>query len=119
MPMIDMLCPNGHEYEAFRHPSQVRDCEPCEECGAEAQRIYKLRREHSYEGLSEPLVVFRRPDGTYAVPANRDALKPAEYERVELRTAAEIRQVEKAINREEYEHWNKAQEGKHRLLQEV
>jgi len=117
MPMVDLKCPAGHQYEAFRHPSQVQDVEPCAECGAEAVRIFVCKRPHSYDGLQQPLVVWRRPDGTYAVPAQPDARKPVEYERVELRNVFEIRGVERAIDREEREKFERAQIGKEMLAE--
>jgi hypothetical protein len=115
--MVDLKCPAGHQYEAFRHPSQVQDVEPCAECGAEAVRIFVCKRPHSYDGLQQPLVVWRRPDGTYAVPAQPDARKPVEYERVELRNVFEIRGVERAIDREEREKFERAQIGKEMLAE--
>ena len=117
MPMCDYRCEAGHQYEAFRHPSQVQDVEPCAECGAEAKRIFVAKRPHSYNGLQQPLVVWRRPDGTYAVPAQPDARKPVEYERVELRNAFEIRNVERSIDREEREKFERAQIGKEMLAE--
>jgi len=117
MPMCDYRCESGHQYEAFRHPSQVQDVEPCAECGAEAVRIFVCKRPHSYDGLQQPLVVWRRPDGTYAVPAQPDARKPVEYERVELRNVFEIRGVERAIDREEREKFERAQIGKEMLAE--
>jgi hypothetical protein len=119
MPMIDLLCSNGHEVEVFRHSSEVQDQEPCQECGATATRVYRMTRTHGYTGLTQPLVVFKRPDGTYAVPAQPDARMPAEYERVELRNATEVRRVEGAINREEREKWEAANRGRERLKGEV
>ena len=44
---------------------------------------------------------------------------PAEYERVELRNATEVRRVEGAINREEREKWEAANRGRERLKGEV
>lgn len=119
MPMIDFACPNGHDYEVFRHPSEVKDQEPCEECQETATRQYRFTRPHSYTGLTQPLVVWKRPDGTYSVPGQPDARMPAEYERVELRSATEVRRVEGAINREEREKWEAANRGRERLRGEV
>ena len=117
--MIDLLCSKGHEVEVFRHSSEVQDQEPCQECGATAIRVYRMTRTHGYTGLTQPLVVFKRPDGTYAVPAQPDARMPTEYERVELRNATEVRRVEGAINREEREKWEAANRGRERLKGEV
>jgi hypothetical protein len=119
MPVIDFTCENGHDYECFRHPSAVREQEPCEECGATATRVYRMTRTHGYTGLTQPLVVWKRPDGTFAVPGQPDARMPAEYERVELRSATEARRVEGAINREEREKWEAANRGRERLREEV
>jgi hypothetical protein len=119
MPMVDLRCPAGHEYEGFRHQSQVAEEEPCQVCGETAKRIYRYDRSHSYGGLTEPLVVWKRPDGTFAVPANRDAKKPPEYERVELRNAFEIRGVERAIGREEQEKWERSRVGKQQMFEGI
>ena len=117
MPIRDFRCEAGHEYEAFRHQRNDHETEPCEECGAVATRIYKAA--HSYGGLTQPLVVWQKPDGTYSVPAQADARMPAEYTRVELRNIMDVRRVERAINQEEYRNWEMVQSGKQRQREEI
>lgn len=64
-------------------------------------------------------MVWKRPDGTYALPGQTDAKMPREYERVELRQTEDKRRVEREINREEYEKWQRTQIGKDMQRAEV
>lgn len=119
MPMADFRCPAGHEFEAFLHSSEsATDEMTCRECGETAERFYTYRRPHSYTGLSEIIVLHKKPDGTYSVPAHRDAPVPSGYERVELRNAADVRAAEKSMEREEYAKWEAKAEREGRFFSE-
>lgn len=113
--MYDFRCEEcGESFEHWFNSSEKVDSIPCETdgCGGTAKLYWEFRKLHSYSGLTQPLVVWKRPDGTYAIPAQSDAVKPPEYERVELRDAHSVRRVEREIGREHYEKWERAQIGK-------
>lgn len=111
MPMADFRCPAGHEFEAFLHSSETdTSVLGCRECGAPATRFYSYRKPHSYSGMQTGIVLHKKPDGTYSVPAHRDAPLPEGCERVELRTAAEVRSVEREMASEEYAKWERKQD---------
>lgn len=52
----------------------------------------------AYAQRVAPIVVFRKPDGTYSIPGTNWSPTPKGAERVELRTLREIRQVQREIN---------------------
>jgi putative FmdB family regulatory protein len=101
MPILDFRCPEHGDFEVFRHPSAIKDTEPCEECGAESKRVYSFRRPHSYSGMTETLVLHQDADGHYLVPAHRDAPVPEGCTKVEFRSVQEVRRVERQMT--EYE----------------
>ena len=109
MPLYDFECSEHGPFEQFASMSACETPQPCPECAAPSPRIYTaVAPQH----LTQPLVVWKRLNGTYALPAQPDARKPAEYERVELRNAFEIRNVERSINREEREKFDRTQIGR-------
>lgn len=76
----------------------------CPECGAKTVQIFLPQ---STRWQVDPVVVFRAPDGTFRFPGDptgpyanrcqRDGL-----ERIELRSAAEVRRFEHVMNQREY-----------------
>ena len=60
----------------------------------------------------EKTVFWKRPDGTYTLPAQRDARMPPEYERVEVQETADKRRIVREIDREEREKWERTNIGK-------
>ena len=114
MPLYDFRCETHGHFERFASMSECERLQPCPDCSIPSSRVYvAVAPQH----LSKPLVVWKREDGTYAVPAQPDARKPVEYERVELRSAIEIRGVERSIDREEREKFERAQIGKEMLAE--
>ena len=63
----------------------------------------------------EKTVFWKRPDGTYTLPAQRDARMPPEYERVEVQETADKRRIVREIDREEREKWERVHIGKQML----
>ena len=116
MPLYDFCCEQHGTFESFASMAECEVPQACPECAAPAPRIYTSVSRHH---LQQPLVVWARPDGTYAVPAQPDARMPAEYSRVELRNAFEILGVERAINREEAEKFERTQIGKEMGMEAV
>jgi putative FmdB family regulatory protein len=116
MPLYDYDCQQHGTFESFASMAECEVPQPCPECAALSSRIYTSVSRHH---LQQPLVVWKRPDGTFAVPAQPDARKPEEYTRVECRNAFEIRGVERAINREEREKFERAQIGKEMGMEAV
>lgn len=112
MPQYDYSCETHGNFEAFARMSECENPQPCPECGAEAPRVFVAFSPREY---LEKLVVFRRPDGTYSLPLQRDAIMPPEYERVELKETADKRRVEREIDREHRENWERSQIGKQML----
>jgi len=109
MPLYDYECLEHSHFEMFASMADCEKPQPCPECKQPAQRIYVPFTPRDY---MEILTVWKRPDGTFAIPAQRDAIKPPEYETVELRETYDKRRVERAIDREHREKWQRAQIGK-------
>ena len=63
----------------------------------------------------EITVFWKRPDGTYTLPAQRDARMPPEYERVEVQETHDKRRIVKEIDREEREKWERVNIGKQKF----
>jgi len=116
MPLYDWSCPEHGNFEAFASMSDCEKRQPCPECGGESGRIYVAFSPRDY---LDSLVVWRRPDGTFAVPGDKNARMPVEYERVELRETADKRRVEREIDREHRERWGRAQVGKQMMAEQI
>ncbi|MGH9438617.1 MAG: hypothetical protein ACRD22_12180, partial [Terriglobia bacterium] len=54
----------------------------------------------------DPVVVFRKPDGSYSIPG-RDKSTPPGCERVELRTLREVRQFENLQQHNDHIQWER------------
>ena len=100
----------------------------CANCGHEGEFIYRHGKETACVKCDSPLeiaipddwspettVFWKRPDGTYTLPANRDARMPPEYIRVEAQSTAEKRRIVKEIAREEYEKAERVNVGRQML----
>jgi hypothetical protein len=110
----------GAQFEHFFHVTSAGSINdyPCE-CGATAVRYYEYRRPHSYSGLTEAAVVYKSlEDGHYYIPAATDAPMPQGFERVELRSAQEIRRVEKEMTKAEYQKWQNSVERQQLMYEE-
>ncbi len=118
MPLIDVKCSAcGSETEMFRHVSEMDEPLPgCENgCdGAKLERIYVYQRPHSYNGLITPTDVYLNPDGSIGICGERGARIPKGSERIELRTAADIRRIEHRMTEIEYGKFLNKQEREER-----
>lgn len=101
MPRYDFACPAGHFTEQFFLLAEYRDEIPCPRCGDTATRQYTFSNSHDGE-FSEPIVVHRDAQGNYRIPGASDAVAPAGFERVELRTMREVRRVQQDIGQQEH-----------------
>lgn len=104
----------------------------CQSCGHEGKFLYRKNRHlccvkcdtelesvnYADDWAPETTVFWKRPDGTYALPAHRDAKMPGEYERVEVQATADKRRIVKEIDREEREKWERTQVGK-QMMREI
>jgi hypothetical protein len=81
-------------------------CAVCPECGEEIEIGDWVFCPHGstrpeYAQRFEPVVIHRDAQGNIRTPGSIHAPVPAGFERVELRTAAEIRHFEREMNRRE------------------
>jgi len=113
VPVADYRCGRcGAVVEHFFHhiPAEI----PCEteRCPGPAVRTFDpsitMRRPRSRAQPFDPVVVHRDADGNYRFPGSPDAAVPAGFERVELRTTAEVRRFEGDVNRRESERHDEA-----------
>jgi hypothetical protein len=104
MPLIDVECPNGHRSEVNRPLAMWPATPPCPTCSSSTIQLL-LPPQTRY--FIDPVVVFRGPDGQYRFPGDANGLSAANYtrqgfERVELRSAADVRRFEKYMTKVEY-----------------
>lgn len=120
--MVDFICAKcGAAVEHFYHPSEVPDEILCEIEGCEGRARLTLvlkRRRANAQGFS-PVLVFRKPDGSYSFPGVNDAPTPDGYRRVELRTVEEVRDFEREVNRREFDIHDRAESGEDAYYSEV
>ena len=110
MAMFDFRCVEcSAEFERFLHPSEYTEITTCD-CGGTAQMFYSFQRPHSYTGMSEATVCYRNSDGSIGVLAHKDARIPVGSERIELRSAADVRRVEREMTAQEYRKFCDKQE---------
>lgn len=114
MPMADYRCEAcGAVVERFfHHPPEEVPCET-EGCPGPARRTFEpsiaMRRPRSMAQSFAPVVVHKDAQGNYRFPGSPDAAVPPGFERVELRTTAEVRRFERDVNRAEAERHDGAQ----------
>lgn len=94
----DYRCAAGHIFERLVDS----ECPPqaCE-CGAAAEVVW-IKFPGTVHGSNaqrfDPVVVFKKPDGTYAFPGRSNDQTPAGMQRVELTSAQAVRRFEKQEN---------------------
>lgn len=104
MSLIDVRCRNDHIYEVHRPIADWPATPPCPDCGATTEQIHLPRAvQHSID----PVVVYKAPDGSFRFPGDPNGLSSANYsrqgfERIELRSAADVRRFERVMNKREY-----------------
>lgn len=104
MPLIDVRCASGHIHEVMRPLAMHPATPPCPTCAAPTEQIFLPPRTRH---LIDPVVVFRAPDGSYRFPGDPHGPGAARYaahgyERVELRSAADVRRFESLMSKREY-----------------
>lgn len=105
MALIDVRCSGKkpHTTEVHRPIRMWPKTPPCPECGAPTEQIHLPPRAR---WTIDPIVVFRAPDGTLRVPGDPTSPMTKKYarfgyERIELRSAAEVRRFEQQENSRE------------------
>jgi hypothetical protein len=104
MPLIDIRCANDHETEVYRALAEYPNTPPCPTCGAATEQWHPPPRTR---WTADPVIVFRAPDGTYRYPGDASGTQAHRYEkqgyeRVEIRSAAEMRAFERRVGQQEY-----------------
>lgn len=103
MARIDVRCESGHVSEVVRPLAQWPATPPCPECGAATEQIH-LPRQSTW--TCDPVIVYKAPDG-FRFPGDPNSKTTAQYdkagyERIELRSAADVRRFETVMNKREY-----------------
>ncbi len=107
VPRIDVACGAcGHIAEVVRPLADWPATPACPACGAPTSQIHLPPRT---TWTADPVVVYRAPDGSYRFPgdtagASAAAYSRIGYERLELRSAAEVRAFERSANAHERSH---------------
>ncbi len=104
MARIDVRCTADHVHEVDRFLRDWPATPACPECGAETVQVHLPPRT---AWSLDPVIVFRAPDGSFRFPGGTDALSCGKYEkagleRIELRSAADVRRFEGVMNKREY-----------------
>lgn len=104
MPLIDVRCANDHVREVHRPLAMYPATPPCPDCGAPTEQIHLPR---AVTWSIDPVVVYRAPDGSIRFPGDTNGAGAGKYDRlgydrVELRSAADVRRFESQMNRAEY-----------------
>lgn len=86
--------------EVVRPASEWPRTPPCSSCGEKTEQIHLPR---GYSFTADPVVVYRAPDGTYRVPGDVNGPGSHKYDemgytRIEARSFAEVRRLERDIN---------------------
>jgi hypothetical protein len=100
MALIDVECEGGHRHEVYRKAADWPLTPPCPECGASTTQIHLPR---GRDFLADPVVVYQAPDGTYRFPGDTSGPGSHKYDRfgytrIECRTFADVRSLERKIN---------------------
>jgi len=99
MPLYDFSCVTpscGRIFERLLQLSEYRDPQPCPDCHGPTEKILLpsgLNASHF-----DPVVVHRDKAGNIRYPGAADAPLPAGFERVELRTFADIDRFSRQVN---------------------
>ena len=103
MPLIDLRCADETcdtlRLDYPRPLADWPDTPPCETCGGPTEQAHLPPRTR---WTVDPVVVYKAPDGTFRFPGDTDGSGSAKYhqmgyERVELRSAADVRRFEAGV----------------------
>lgn len=110
----DYECPRGHKFELFLNEYVEKTV--CGEkhtltalykgkpvikeivCGMEATHVWSFHYSSSHAQRFNPVVVHRDAQGNLRFPGNANSLVPAGYEKVELTTVQQVRDLEHRMN---------------------
>lgn len=106
MPRIDVRCTADHITEVMRPLAMYPATPPCPTCGQPTEQIHLPP---ATRWTLDPVVVYRAPDGSIRFPGDTTGVATAKYdrlgyERVELRSAAEVRRFEAHMEKTEFAH---------------
>ena len=95
---LDLECPCGAEVTdlfVMRVPEQVIHME----CGRTMEPVYRTRKRVNVQWSDrDAVVIFQKPDGTYAYPGQNTVPTPNGCERITLRSLREVEAHEKKAN---------------------
>lgn len=120
MPLIDVKCENDHTAEVQRPLAMWPATPPCPECGAATTQYHPPPRSR---WTLDPVVVYRTPDGSFRFPGDTSGSSTGKYdragfERIELRSAADVRRFETQMNRREYARASRRVERQQQMREE-
>lgn len=107
MAIIDVRCTNtdcAHEYETNRPVADWPATPPCERCQSPTEQFHPPPRSR---WSLDPVIVYRASDGEFRFPGDPAGTQSRRYdqlgyERIELRSAADVRRFEKTMNEREF-----------------
>jgi hypothetical protein len=99
MALIDVRCVTetcGKVFEHYRPASEWPKTPPCETCGGPTEQAHFPK---AVNWTMDPIVVYRAPDGSFRFPGDAHDAGAGKYdrlgyERMELRSAADVRRFE-------------------------
>jgi hypothetical protein len=105
MAVIDVRCTAGHLEEVYRPAEDWPATPPCphDDCGAPTEQVHLPPH---VRWRPDPVVVFRAPDGSFRFPGDTNGPGVGKYdrmgyERIEVRSATEMRSLERRMNAQE------------------
>lgn len=102
MPLYDFQCLDetcGRVFERLLRLCEYDDPQACPSCGGTSHKV--LLPSGVNASHFDPVVIHRNAKGEYRYPGSADAPVPAGFEKVELRTFAEIDQFSRTVNQQE------------------
>lgn len=104
MALIDVKCANDHIHEVVRLVRDWPATPPCPTCNAPTVQIHLPPR---VQWSIDPVIVYRGHDGQFRFPGAPDSPTTRRYDRegfqrIELRSAADVRRFESVMNKHEY-----------------